>query len=107
MMYLKHIARVNATHIMCTQYELKQTDFKSITNNPSQLSLTFVFNSIKKPMKCLRCLNQCDFNLTIKRKTDLLEYEETDTYIKDDISLYCSELCFMCDSQGVLDDQIQ
>jgi hypothetical protein len=106
-MFLKHIVRVNATHIMCTQYELQHDEFKRITSDPSCVTLAFVYQSMRHPVPCYRCSSQCDWSCKFKRKTDLLTYEETDTYIKDDICIYCSKECFMCDSQGVVDVQTQ
>lgn len=109
-MFLKHIVRVNASYIICTQYELNDTEYTMITENPSQLPLVFVLQSLNKQLQCSCCSNICDWESLFsqslsKRMTKLIAYEECDTYVRDDICAYCSVHCLMCDSQDVLDDQ--
>ena len=105
-MFLKHIARVNASHIMCTQYEFNDDDYVTITQNPTQIGLAFVFQSLKQPVHCYRCSTECQWTWDLsKRETKLLTYDECDIYVRDEICAYCCVECFMLDSQGVLDDQ--
>lgn len=103
-MNLKHIARVNGSNITCTQYDLNPDDYTLITKDPTRLLLVYAFQSLTDTLHCYHCLKQCKQCLS-KRMTKLISFDECDTYVRDDIYLYCSMHCLMCDSQGVVDDQ--
>ena len=105
LMLLKHITRVNAGHIMCTQYELNHDDFNSVLRDPTLLTLVHVLQSIRK-VQCYRCSTLCDCAPSLSRRmTKLLQHEECETYVRDDVCTYCSEMCLISDTQGVLDGQ--
>ena len=107
-MYLKHIARVNTGHIMCTQYELTRDDFEKITADPARMPFVHAVESMKQPLHCYHCSTSCAWQSTLyTRITKLIQYEECDTYVRDDVCAYCSKNCLMRETQGVVDDRTQ
>ena len=105
---LKHIARVNGSHIMCTQYELNRADFNSVTGNPARMPFVHIVESMRQPLQCYHCSISCAWQSTsYLRVTKLMQRDECDTYVRDDICAYCSQNCLMREVQGVVDDRTQ
>ena len=108
LMYMKHIARVNAHYIMCTQYQLSRDDFNAIAANPTSMPLHHVVESMRQSLQCYHCSTSCAWKDSLStRITKLIQHDECDTYVRDDVCAYCSENCLMRDSGGVLDDRTQ
>ena len=107
-MYLKHIARLNAHYIMCTQFELSCYDFYTITANPTRMPLVHVIESIRQPLQCYHCSMSCAWQFSWStRITKLIQHDECNTYVRDDICTYCSQDCLMRETQGVVDEGSQ